>query len=122
MTPEVAAVSTELEVARLAADTAADRQAEDVVLLDISRVSSFADYFVIFTATSERHLKSLAEQIDQRLSEEGVSKHHIEGTPESGWILLDYGNLIVHAFAREVRDRYRLERLWSDATTLLRLQ
>ena len=111
-----------LEVARRIVDVAADRQAVDIVLLDISKHASFADYFIICNGTSERQIKAIVDNVIDELEREGEHALHVEGSPSSGWVLIDFGAVIVHVFAPEERQYYRLERLWQDAPTLLRVQ
>jgi ribosome-associated protein len=113
---------SDLDIARAAVEAATDHQGEDVVLLDIAQISGFADYFVICNGTSVRQIRAIVEAIDEKLSSLDQDPHQVEGTPESGWVLMDYGSVVVHVFTREVREFYRLERLWSEATTILRLQ
>jgi ribosome-associated protein len=76
---------------------------------------------VICTATSERHLTALVDRIREQASEAGVEPINIEGTPDSGWLLVDYGDVIVHIFSKALRDFYHLERVWTDATTIVRV-
>ena len=111
-----------IELARRIVDLASDRQAVDVVLLDISKVSSFADYFVICSGTSERQIKAIVDSVTETLEHDGVDALHVEGDPTSGWVLIDFGAVIVHVFAPAERDYYRLERLWQNAPTILRVQ
>lgn len=108
-----------LALARQLADWAADAKAEDITLLDVRRATYLADYFVICTATSDRHLVATAERIREQAGALGVEPDHVEGTADSGWLLIDYSDVIVHLFSRELRDFYHLERVWSDATTVL---
>jgi ribosome-associated protein len=110
------------ELAKKIVDIAADKKAEDVVLLDIRRLTTIADYFVICSGTSERQIAALTQAVVEELDKEKVALLHSEGISESGWVLLDYGSVIVHIFAPEVRDYYRLERLWSQALTVVRIQ
>ena len=91
-------------------------------MLDIEQLSSFADYFVIGTCQNTRHLSILAEEVDTALGKAGVQLRRQEGTPDSGWVLQDYGDVIVHLFVEEVRREYSLEQLWRGATPVLRLQ
>ncbi|HEV8634755.1 MAG TPA: ribosome silencing factor [Chloroflexota bacterium] len=114
--------STALDLAQRIVDVASDRQAQDVVLLDISQIASFADYFVICSGTSERQLKAIVDNVTETLEREGFHAVHTEGAPSSGWVLIDYGSVIVHVFAPEERDYYRLERLWGEAPTIVRVQ
>jgi len=113
---------TPLDLAQRIVDVASDRQAQDVVLLDISQIASFADYFVICSGTSERQLKAIVDNVVESLEREGFHPVHTEGAPSSGWVLIDYGSVIVHVFAPEERDYYRLERLWGEAPTIVRVQ
>lgn len=110
------------QVARLAVDVASDKKATDIVLLDIQGVSSIADYFVICTGNNPRQIRAIATAIDEKMSEVGLSAFHREGAPDSGWLLLDYSDVIVHIFSPKEREYYRLERLWSNAKTVIYLQ
>ena len=108
--------------ADLAVDSAAYFQAENIHLLDLRGLSDFSDYFVILTATSSRHLRAVASDIEFSLKSEGHVIHHKEGDHTSGWTLLDYGNLIVHLFAPEYREFYNLESAWAEAKILSIIQ
>ena len=110
------------DIARRIVDLLADRQAEDVLLLDIRQVASFADYFVIATAVNNRQMRALVQLIDSELREEDIKPLHREGGIDSGWILVDYGDIILHVFSPELRDYYALEELWQDATEVVRIQ
>ena len=103
------------ETALLAAKTLDNKKAQDIVIIDIAEKASFADYFVLASGNSERQIGTLAEDIDDIFAKEGVPLKNIEGKKTSGWILLDYGNLIIHIFDREQRSFYSLERIWGDA-------
>lgn len=122
-TDEEAQTGEALRLARRIVDLISDKQGSDIVLLDIRGVSPIADYFVLCTVGSERQasaiLKDVTEQIQQEFDEKPL---HIEGTTNSGWLLLDYGDVIVHVFSTEQRAYYKLEELWSAATPVLRLQ
>jgi len=109
-------------VARKAVEAAADKQAIDIVLLDTREVCSFADYFVICSGDSERQLLTIYDEVGHRLKQAGVLPDHREGTIESGWLLLDFGNVIVHIFAPFERDYYQLDELWREAKPVLRIQ
>jgi ribosome-associated protein len=92
-------------------------------LLDLRGHSIFTDFFVICTGTSDRHLSALADA----LHEAGKKRHRlkaprVEGKPETGWVLVDYGTVIVHCFAAEQRHRYKLEELWHEGKVMLRIQ
>jgi ribosome-associated protein len=103
-------------------DVASEKQASDIVLLDTKKVCSFADYFVICTGETARQIRAIFEEIEQSLKKEGVPPIHHEGTLDSGWLVLDYGDVIVHVFATEEREFYQLEKLWSQADLVLHIQ
>ena len=103
------------DLARRIVDVLSDRQAEDVVLLDIHEVSSFADYFVVATAQNQRHMRALLDAFDKDLANEGLKSLRTEGDADSGWILVDFGAVIVHLFTPEDRSFYNLEGLWGRA-------
>lgn len=103
--------------AYLAAQAAADCRGQQIVILDMRQVSDLFDYFVIVSGTSRRQLRAMAEEIDRMLTKEtGATRLGIEGEADSHWILLDYGDVIVHLFEPETRAYYALEDLWCDAT------
>ncbi len=104
--------------ARRAARAALDKRAGDLVVLDVQRVSSVTDYFLICSGKSTTHLETITEAIRAELRGEGVSVRHAEGVAESGWVLLDYGDVLMHVFLEDTRNYYALERLWGDAPTL----
>lgn len=110
------------DYAHLAVDVASDKQASDIVMLDIRHVSDFADYFVILTAESARQLETVAEELEKALEGRGATLYRSEGSSHSGWVLLDFGDVIVHLFGPEQRDFYRLEAVWSRATEVVRIQ
>jgi ribosome-associated protein len=111
-----------LEVARLIVDAAEDKKAADIVLLDVAELTSMADYFVICSGGSERQLSAIGDGIADKLRDEGVRPIGREGGSNSHWTLLDFGAVIVHIFAPPERDFYQLERHWSKARTVLRVQ
>ena len=90
--------------------------------MDLQKVAGFTDYFVICTGTSDRMLDALADGVVDKVRETHRVKGRIEGKPSAGWIIVDFGYLIVHLFAPETRDFYKLEDLWKEGKTLLRLQ
>ncbi len=92
------------------------------MLLDISKVASFADYFVLASGQTVRQLEAMLESVDEGLSPDSVKPVGREGDAASGWVLLDYGDVIVHLFGREERTYYDLEGLWHDATPVVRMQ
>ena len=101
--------------AEVAFDAADDMQASNIVLLDVQEACDFADYFVILTADSSRQLRALVEDIEEQMSAVGAHLHHVEGTHNSGWILMDYGGVIVHMMGPDERDYYGLENVWPEA-------
>ena len=111
-----------VEYARKAVDVASEMQATDILMLDISKVSGFADYFVIMSSDNRRQMEALADNLGQELKRAGASLHHREGTADSGWVLLDFGDVILHVFGLEARDFYRMDELWSNARTVVRIQ
>lgn len=110
-----------LGVAHLIVDAASDKKAQDILLLDVRGVASFADYFVICSGTSERQIRAIGDGIDEALSDRGVEPYKREGTPADGWVLLDYSDVVVHIFAPEQRNFYGLEKLWSRGRIVARL-
>ncbi len=111
-----------IEVARKAVEAASDKQASDIVLLDARNVCSFTDYFVICAGDSERQLRTICDEVEHSLKKEGVLPYQREGTLDSGWLLLDYGDVIVHIFDNLEREYYQLDELWSEAKSVLRIQ
>jgi ribosome-associated protein len=107
-------------LAHKAVDILSEHQALDIALLDISRTATFTDYFVIASAQSPPQFKALAEFLEKDLKPEGHDLRHQEGSADSGWLLLDFGELIVHVFSPEKRDYYRLEELWGRTTPVVR--
>jgi ribosome-associated protein len=103
-------------------DLADAKQATDIVMLDLRPLSTIADYFVLCTASNERLLRAVVKEIDDQLTQEGSPNARIEGTPETGWVLLDYGDVIIHVFSAEQRDFYRLDKLWQKATPVVVFQ
>ncbi|MHB1134924.1 MAG: ribosome silencing factor [Chloroflexota bacterium] len=110
-------------LARAIVDLLADRKAEDILLLDMRPAAYVADYFVLCNGNSERHIRALAEEVRESLSKStGERPMHIEGASDSGWVLLDYGDVVLHVFGEEERGYYALDRLWHEAVPLLRMQ
>jgi len=110
------------QIARTIVQIAADKKAENIIMLDIHGQSIIADYFVICTGTSDRQVRAIARDIDEQLGKQGQNPIHIEGMNDAHWVLLDYGAVIVHVFDPDTRDYYRLEKLWADAPRVLVIQ
>jgi ribosome-associated protein len=111
-----------LELARAAVEAASEKQASNIVLLDVRERCSFTDYFVICSGESARQIRSICDDVEGVLKKEGVIPHHTEGSLESGWYLIDYTDVVVHIFGVKEREYYDLEGLWSDAKVVLRVQ
>jgi ribosome-associated protein len=107
-----------LEHARIAARIADDNRAKDVVLLDLRQATPLLDFFVIATASSRRLGHAIASEIDAQMKKLGEHKLGLEGSEEGRWILIDYGDFVVHIFSEEGRDYYALEDIWGDAPRL----
>ncbi|MBC8159630.1 MAG: ribosome silencing factor [Roseiflexaceae bacterium] len=109
-------------LARRVVELAEDKQASDIVMLDLKPLNTIADYFVICSGESDRQLKAVLNAIDEGLEIEFGRSGRNEGTPETGWVLLDYGDVVVHIFSTTQREFYRLERLWNKATPVVVVQ
>jgi ribosome-associated protein len=110
-----------LDKAHKIVDIASDKQAADIVLLDSRGVCSFADYFVMASVDSDRQLKAISEEVVHSLKLDGVQPLHREGKPDSGWVLIDYGDVVVHIFAEPERELYNLDELWREAKPVIRI-
>lgn len=111
-----------MELARHIVEAIADKKGENVLLLDIRDISILADYFVIGSAASARQTRAIVEWIKQEVRQTfDVRPWHVEGEPESGWVLMDYGDIVVHLFTPEMRDYYDLEGLWRDGKVVVRM-
>ena len=113
---------TALEIAHMVVDAAEDKKAADIILLDVTELTSMTDYFVICSGGSERQLGAVADGIIDKLRSEGVRPIGREGGSNSHWTLVDFGAVIVHVFAPPEREFYQLERHWSEGKTVLRVQ
>lgn len=111
-----------LEVARSIVNALEEKKGENIVLMEIAEVSSIADYFVICTGTSDRMLDALAEEVTKTAKQKFQIQSRVEGSPGSGWVVVDSGDVVVHLFAPEQRNYYRLEELWNQGKILVRLQ
>ncbi len=94
------------------------KSAQDIRVIRIGDLTVIADYFVIANGTSTTHTRGLVDEVDFRLGEKGVNPDHIEGVDGASWIAMDYGDIVVHVFYRDVRDQYNLEKLWSDGESV----
>lgn len=103
------------DYALLAAEAASDKKAVDVVVLEVGPMLVITDYFVIASGSNDRQVHAIAEGVERRLREAGLRAVGHEGEREATWILVDFGEIVVHVFQPEERDFYRLEKLWSDA-------
>lgn len=110
-------------IAHTIVETLEERKGEDILLLDLVGVSSFTDFFVLGTGGSRRTLQALSEEVVQRVKERHqMNARSVEGDAESGWILIDFGDVILHLFSPRTREYYRLEELWREGTVVLRIQ
>ena len=119
---ETGSVLEPAEIAKKAVEAALDKQATDILMMDIRQISSFADYFVVCTAESERQIHAICDSIDGALSTQGIKLVRREGKEDSGWVLLDFGEVIVHVFSTPLREYYDIENLWRQASQVVRIQ
>jgi ribosome-associated protein len=107
-----------MDALKIALSAADDKKARDLLALDISKIASFASYFLLCTGDSSRQMQAIADEIQKKLKEAGILASHVEGYRNSEWILLDYFDLVIHVFSKEAREFYDLERLWRDGKKL----
>ncbi len=113
---------TGLALAHKIVNTLEDKKGEDILLMDIADHCSFTDYFIICNAISNRTMKALSNDVQVAVKQEfSLLTRGVEGDPDGGWVLLDYGDVIVHLFSPEQRSYYRLEELWQEGTVLLHI-
>ena len=103
------------EKADAAARSALEKKARDVVALELAGLTDIADYFVIASGGSERHVKTIAEAVEHDMKEKGVAPLSTEGYEEGRWVIIDYGDVVIHVFLEPVRELYDLENLWIEA-------
>jgi ribosome-associated protein len=115
MNPEPLPATDTAQRVRAAVAAADDRKAVDLKVLHLQKISDFTDYFLICSGTSERQVQAIADAVEERLRGLRVRPLHVEGYNRAQWVLLDYGDLVVHVFQEEPRRHYALERLWGDA-------
>jgi ribosome-associated protein len=110
------------ELAHAIVNAVADKKASDILLLDLRPVALIADYFVLCNGQSTRQLRAVTNAVVESLKDLGERPLRVEGTPESGWVLIDFGAVIAHIFSPELRAYYALEELWQDAPVVVRMQ
>lgn len=108
---------TALEKANIAVKALDDKKASNIELLDVSKQTSLGDYFVIASCQSSVQVRACADEVEEQLDKEGVGVLHREGYSTGSWVLLDYGDVVVHVMQQEAREFYGIERLWDDAGT-----
>ena len=106
------------EALRLALTAFEDKKAFDIILLDISKVASFASYFLMCSGDSSRQIQAIVDEVEKKLKENGIRPNHVEGYRHAEWILMDYVDIVVHVFSKSARAYYDLERLWRDGKRL----
>lgn len=106
------------DVVKSAANAALEKKADNIVILDLRNICDFADFFIICTGSTSNHLCVIIDSIEEKLSSYGIKKDHLEGYPDSEWILADFSDLIIHVFTNDKREFYELEHLWGDAPRL----
>ena len=99
-----------------------EHQAEEIVLLDLRTISILADYFVVCSASSDRQSRDLIEIVDDEIGHHGRNPRGREGTPEAGWSLIDYGDVVLHVFSRDKRKYYTLDQFWNEALVVVKVQ
>ena len=107
-------MNTSKEIARLAIEALEDKKAEDIKIIDISELSVIADYFIIAGGSNRSQIQALSDNVEEKLGRAGHPKKQVEGYDTANWILMDFGDVIVHVFDKENRLLYDLERIWRD--------
>jgi ribosome-associated protein len=111
-----------LDLAHTIVNALEDKKGENIILLDLKGIASFTDYFIICTATSNRMLNALADDVVEKTRIAHKKKGRIEGSPDAGWMVVDYGDIVVHLFDPDLRQYYDLEKLWGEGKVVLRVQ
>lgn len=101
------------DILKIAANALNSKKARELNAVKVADLTVLAEYFLMCTATSSTHVRALADEVEEKLNEAGVQPHHIEGKT-TGWIVLDYGSVIIHVFSRDQREFYALDKMWSD--------
>ena len=110
------------ELARFASEIVSDSFASDILLLNISNKSAFTDFMIILTVDSSRQMSAVAEDLEIEMKSKGINKFRKEGAANSGWVVVDFGDIVVHLFGKDEREYYALDDIWSGAQQLLRIQ
>ena len=105
------------EILAIAANAVNEKKAKDLFAVEVGEITILAEYLLMATATSSTHVKALADEVEAKLSEQGIEPHHVEGR-STGWILLDYDTVIIHIFNKESREFYGLDRIWNDGNVV----
>ena len=103
------------EMAKLAVAALEEKKAVDVKVIDIEKISTLADYFIIASGTNRSQVQAMAEAVEEELQKQDIHPKNVEGYQSANWILMDYGDFIIHLFDKESREYYNLERIWRDA-------
>ena len=111
-------MSREKEMAQLACKAIDDKKGKDIKVIDIHEVSVIADYFIIASASNQNQVQAIVDNVEEQLGRAGFEAKQVEGTRNSSWVLMDYGDMIVHVFDEENRLFYDLERIWRDGKVL----
>lgn len=106
------------DILKTAYEAISDKKGENTRIIDISKVSVIADYFIVTNGSNVNQVQAIADSVEEKLLEVGVKLKQVEGNNNSGWILMDFGDVIVHVFSKEERFFYDLERIWSDGTNV----
>ena len=107
------------EMAMFSAKILDKKKGLDIVIIDIGTKSSFADYFVLASGNTERQIASLRDEVEDQFAKEGLIVKSVEGKQTSGWILMDYGDVIINLLTSEMRERYNIEKVWGDCEQLV---
>lgn len=113
---------TSLEKAKLAMKALEDKKATNIELLDVSKQTSLGDYFVVASCQSTVQVRACVDEVEEQLEKEGIVVYHKEGYSSGSWILMDYGDIVVHVMQQEIREFYGIERLWDDAGTAKKVE
>lgn len=106
-----------LDIIKIAANALNEKKAKEISAVKIADLTVLCEYFLICTATSSTHVRALCDEVEEKLEENGIKPHHIEGRA-TGWIALDYGSVIIHIFGKNEREFYGLDKMWSDGELL----